>query len=237
MLAQRHIHLVDADYSVHLNDPKVAQTLAFYVRLVAGDRQVGAESAADSALEMKDFTDGNLGAVLMPDWKAQTFRQSAPGLAGKMRIIPLPRFDASDAPTGSYGGTLIGIPRACRQPDQAWKLIEFLYLSPEGLDDRKKLGILPPIPEDWDDPEYHQPDSYFGGQKALEVYADLARQMPAPESTPVSILALGTLRYCQSQAVARVQSRGTENLEHQCQVWLDEAAIDLRRRIEHARFE
>ena len=140
-------------------------------------------------------------------------------------------------PTASYGGTLIGIPRASPHPDQAWKLIEFLYLSPGGLADRKKLGILPPLPEEWDNSEYHQPDSYFGGQKTLELYVNLACQLPPARLSTASALALGTLRYCQSQAVSRVQSRGSDGLEHQCQVWLDEAAIDLRRRIEHARFD
>jgi len=44
-------------------------------------------------------------------------------------MMPLPRFDSEDAPTSTWGGTMIGIPRASNNPDLAWKLIKLLYLA------------------------------------------------------------------------------------------------------------
>ncbi len=115
-------------------------------------------------------------------------------------------------------------------------MIETLYFSPQSLADRQKIGILPPLPEEWDKPEYHQPDPYFGNQKILEIYATLARETPAAENTPVTAMALGTLAYVQSKAVAWLQANGPAGFERQCQAWLDDAAVDLQRRIEHSRF-
>ena len=236
MLLQRHINLIDADNHIHLNDPKTAQTLAFYVQLVAGDRKIGAEAAAESGLEYNDLAEGNLCALFAPDWRIEFLKKYVPALAGKLRVIPLPRFDPADAPTASYGGTLIAIPRGCAHPDDAWNLIEYFYFSPAGLADRENLGILPPLPEEWDKPQYGQGDPFFGNQKVLELYSDLARQAPPIAITPVTGIALGTLSYVQSKAVGYTRSHGPVGLENQCQRWLDEAAVDLQRRIDHARF-
>lgn len=237
LLLQRHLNLIDADDRIHLNDPKVAQTLAFYASAVAGPDRIGADAAADSGMELKDLADGNFCALLTPDWKVQELQRYVPELGGKLRMIPLPRFEAGDAPTASYGGTFIAIPRASAHPDQAWKLIEFIYFSPQGLAARSKLGILPPLPGEWDRPEYHLPDPYFGGQRTMELFASLARQSPDVYATPVTGLALGSLSYVQSLAVQYVRTRGSRGLELQCQKWLDAAAIDLQHRIDHFRFD
>src|SRR6185437_15956501 len=198
-----------------------------------GERKINAEAASDSGLEQNDLEEGSFCAFLMPDWKAGFIRQYAPRVAGKLRVIPLPRFDPDDAPTASYGGSLMGIPRGCPHPDDAWHLIEFLYLSPQSLANRSKLGILPPLPELWDDPAYHQDDPFFGGQKLLEIYAQLAPQVPPAPTTPITGLALATLSYVQSTAVRYVEKKGPAGLEQQCQAWLDMAAVDLKARIEH----
>ena len=48
---------------------------------------------------------------------------------------------------------MIGITKACRNPDAAWKLIEFLYFSDEGLAARRKISdILPPVTSVWNEP-------------------------------------------------------------------------------------
>ncbi|HZL34062.1 MAG TPA: extracellular solute-binding protein [Tepidisphaeraceae bacterium] len=237
MLLQRHVNLVDPDGTVHINDPKVAQTLVFYVSLVSGEQRIGAEAPDDGGLEYNDIAQGNLCALLTPDWKISSMRQQLPGMAGKMRMIPLPRFDPGDAPTSSFSGTMIGIPRGARNPDESWKLIEFLYLSDAGLAERQRSGILPPLHEEWSRPEYHQSDPFFGNQKVMELYASLAPRVPVVYITPVMTMALGELSYVQSTAVHYARAHGPAGLEQRCQGWLDEAAADLRRRIRQARFE
>jgi ABC-type glycerol-3-phosphate transport system substrate-binding protein len=236
MLIQRHLNPIDAGGTIHLNDPRVAQTLAFYASMVAGPSCIAGEAPADTGLEYKDLTDGNLCAMLCPDWRAASLARHVPQLAGAWRLIPLPRFDPTDAPTASYGGTFIAIPRQTANPEAAWKVIEHLYFSPEALAEQRKLGVLPALPEAWNDSDYDQADAYFGGQKPMRIYADLAWQTPPVEITPSTLIALGTLSYVQSMAVAYASEHGTAGLEAKCQAWLDAAAVDLRRRIEHSRF-
>src|SRR5204863_8700150 len=115
-------------------------------------------------------------------------------LSGKVAMMPLPRFDPSDARTASWGGTMLGITRACPNPDLAWRLLEMLYLDHEAIEVRRHYSaILPPIRKYWADPVYHHPDPYFGGQKVMELYVELADELPPRYVTPFTLIAQGLL--------------------------------------------
>jgi ABC-type glycerol-3-phosphate transport system substrate-binding protein len=147
-------------------------------------------------------------------------------------MIPLPGFSADDARTASWGGTMIGITRTCRQPDLAWKLIESLYLDRSALDARQKsTGILPPIPEYWSSPVYHQGDPFYGGQKIDELYISLAGELPAAKMTAYTTTAQNYFTIAMNRAVGRVKASGGVGLEADCQAGLAEAQSRVERMI------
>jgi len=156
--------------------------------------------------------------------------------------MPMPVFEPTDAPTSTWGGTMMGFPRSCKNPDLAWKLMEFLYFSKEGIKQRQEsTEILPPIKPMWADPFYHQPDPYFGGQKASELYIELAPKIPpryVSFATPVATLALNEALI---RATAYVEEHGDhvdqKELEAQCRAWLADSARDLRARMDQWRFD
>src|SRR5688572_12274557 len=190
MLLQRHINVVDDFDRIHVADPRVAHTIAFYAQLVAGPGRISAESSGGPGVWAGDLIAGNVCAFVTPDWKTNDLRSYAPSLAGKMRMMPLPVFDEGDARTSTWGGTMVGIPRRCRDPEAAWKLIEFMYLSDRGLEVRRaRSDILPPLPEQYALPQYQQPDPYFGGQKVDALYAELATEIPPRYVSPVTVAA------------------------------------------------
>jgi arabinosaccharide transport system substrate-binding protein len=231
LLLQRHINIIDSSNKVHFTDPKVANTVAFYAQMVAGDHAIGADAAPAQGLWTRDLADGDVCAVLTPDWRAGDLEHSAPQLAGKVRMMPLPRFDPDDSPTSTWGGTMIGIPKATPHPQEAWKLMEYLYLSADGTRARFAGGsqILPPIPELWADPMFHQPDPYDGGQKVLELYTELA--------PPFSVEAQIALLLVLEKAEDYVQSSGPAGLETACQGWLKDAQAELQSRIDFGKFD
>jgi ABC-type glycerol-3-phosphate transport system substrate-binding protein len=176
--------------------------------------------------------------MFTPDWQAKDVRMYAADCAGKLRMMALPRFDPPDARTSTWGGTMIGIPRASKHPDEAWKLIESLYFSPAGMRARwQDSEILPPLPEEWDNPAYHHPDAFFGGQDVMGLYAQLADEIPPHYVTPATPLALAVLSAELNRAVGYVEEHGTARLEKVCQELLDDAANEIRRRIQQARFD
>jgi ABC-type glycerol-3-phosphate transport system substrate-binding protein len=238
MLLQRRINVVDNYDRIHVADPKVAATIAFYAQLVAGDRKIGAESSGGPGVWAGDVIAGNTCAFVTPDWKTNDLRGYAPSMAGKLRMMPLPVFDDGDARTSTWGGTMAGIPRRCKDPDAAWKLIEFMYFSDRGLEMRRAQGnILPPLIEEFAKPGYHRPDPFFGGQKVDELYAELATEIPERYVSPLTVAAQVAVGLVLGRAVDHVRERGPRGLEAACQNWLNEADRELRRRLQHGRWE
>ncbi len=238
MLLQRGINLVDQYEVIHINDRIVAQTVAFYAQLVAGPRRIGSESAGGSGMWTNDAIAGNLCAFITPDWRVFNLRAFGPQLVGKLRMMPLPKFEPTDSPTSTWGGTMVGITRNSHNHDQAWKLIEFLYLSQTGLEARQKVtSILPPVIDWWNQPIYHREDPLYGGQRIDELYVELARQIPPRYVSPVTTVAQTQLSVVVNRAISYIDNYGTEGLEAECQRWLDFAASDLRARIKHGRFD
>jgi arabinosaccharide transport system substrate-binding protein len=228
LLHQQHVELVGADLSPHLTDPAIAATLAWYARAVAGSEKIATDLNPAAGQSAADLVSGDICGLITPDWLVADLKQYGPDLAGKLHMIPLPRFSNSDAPTASWGGTMIGITRTCPHPDLAWKLIETLYLDPAALKVRQQAsGILPPIPEYWSDPVYHQPDPFYGGQKIDELYIQLAGELPDTRMTPYNAQAQILLAIALNRAVAKVRSGRSVGLESDCRQWLGAAQSQL----------
>jgi arabinosaccharide transport system substrate-binding protein len=240
MLLQRHLNPIQPNGQVTITSEKFVETLAFYIECVAGPTNIAAQSSATAGGLYSDLRDANICALFTPDWRIDDLKQNAPELAGKMRLMPLPIFEKSDAATATWGGTMIGIPKNSKHPEEAWKLLEFLYFSQQGIQARQKFSnILPPVTTVWDDPAYQRPDPYFAGQKIDQLYIDLTRQIPTRCVTPASALASGYLSRVIMNGSAFVQSHPSDHaaLVAACKSWLTDIQQDLQRRIEHGKFD
>ena len=239
MLLQRHINVLDDREQIHLTDPRVAQTMAFYAQLVAGPRRIAADATPGGNMWARDFARGDLCALVTPDWRSGYLKRHASDIAGRVAMMPLPVFDDGDAPTGSWGGTMAGIPRRCPDPETAWRLITHLFSSKQAVEPRwRTTMILPPVKELWREAVFHEPDPYYGGQRVGELYIGLAQQMPRRYVTPFTAVANAQLSRLLSRAVERVKDGVTsEALEAEIRVWLVDAAADLQRRIEYGKFD
>jgi arabinosaccharide transport system substrate-binding protein len=234
LLQQQHVNLVDQNYVVHMADDTTVKTLVWYTQAVTGPSCIGTDFNPAPGQNVRDLAKGEICGGITPDWMIAYLKlYGYSDLAGKLHMIPLPRFNPTDAPTASRGGTMIGITRACRNPDLAWKLIEMFYLDRTSLPYRQKLtSIIPPVPEYWSDPIYHQPDPLYAGQKINELYIGLAGELPTQYVTPYSIMAQNLLSVILTKSVAYARSNGPENLEPHCREWLQDGAKTLQRMIE-----
>ena len=238
ILLQRGINIIDDYDHIHLAEPKVAETIAFYAQMIGGPRAIGVESAGGMGVFATDLEDGNICALFTPDWRVAEIKSFAQKLSGKVRMMPLPKFDPEDTPTSTWGGTMIGISKSSPHTEEAWKLIEYLYLSETGLHARlKQTNIIPPVIEFWSDPAFHEADSFYGGQHIDELYIELARQIPARYVTSMSAIATSELGNVLTRAVRYARENGGPGLEAACSQWLAEAQRDLAERIKHGRFE
>lgn len=228
MLLQRGIQLLDADNRPHFTDLRVIDTVMFYAQLVAGPRRIAAEVSSGEGRWAVDLATGAIAAALTPDWRIAQLKAFAPDLHGQVRMMPLPRFDPTDAPTSTWGGTAIAIPRGTPDPEASWRLLYQLCLSPDAVTTRQRItGIGPALGEPLPLPP--RPDAYFGGQPIEALYAQLARVVPARQVTPYTALAMQALGAVVSRAADHADRHGTNGLREACRAWLADAERDVAR--------
>ncbi len=238
MLLQRHVNLVDDENRVFIDNPKVAQSVRFYAELVAGPKKIGDDFNPAPGQNYRDMANGEICGMITPDWSAGYMKIYGADLAGKVAMMPLPRFDPDDARTASWGGTMIGIPRRAKNPELSWRLIQALYLDHEAIDYRRKTNaILPPIRKYWSDAIYDRPDPFFSNQQVDRMYIELADELPPRYATPFTTVATGLLSDVLNRAAARINDGATNGLDEDIKRWLDESAKDLQRRISFGTFE
>lgn len=213
MLQQQRLELIDSSNHLHLTDPRVARTVAFYAGLVAGPDAIAAAVTPSSTLYVQDLADGHSAALFTPDWRIAYLRTN-PALIGKLAMMPLPRFEPSDAPTASWGGTMVAIPKNTANPQAAWELLKFLQLSPQAMTARAShTTILPAIRSAWNDPAWQTPDPLFAGQPIGTLYIELARQLPAQHANPYNLLVAQTLAGVLSSVELQVGKLSPAELE------------------------
>jgi arabinosaccharide transport system substrate-binding protein len=233
LLQQRHVELVDAHFTPHLTDPAVVDTLCWYARAAAGPTRIGTDPNPAPGGAAADLAAGDVAALVLADWAVADLERSQPSLAGKLAMVPLPRFDPTDARTASWGGTMAAIPRFCPDPDRAWSLIESTYLT-NAVQRYRSTGVLPPLPTLWADPAFHQPDPFFAGQRVAELYVQLAPELPARHTTPYTTTAQNLLAWVLDRAVSRARS-GNADLRPTVQTWLSDRQMQLQRLIDFDR--
>jgi ABC-type glycerol-3-phosphate transport system substrate-binding protein len=233
MLQQRHVELVDADGTPHLTDPAVVETLCWYARAAGGANQIGTDVNPAPGGAAADLAAGDVVALVLADWGVADLERFAPSLAGRLAMVPLPRFDPGDARTASWGGTMAGIPRFCPDPARAWQLVEATYLT-SAVDRFRATGVLPPVPAAWGDPAFHQTDPFFAGQRVTELYIGLAAELPPRHASAYTNTAQNMLAFVLDRAVSRARAGGTD-LEPAVRAWLADRQAQLQRQIDFDR--
>jgi ABC-type glycerol-3-phosphate transport system substrate-binding protein len=159
--------------------------MCWFIPLVAEPHKIADSVGFFSQAETKGIEDGYMLSYLCPDWRTQSFEQNAGHVSGKMALMPLPAVTIGSRPTSTWGGTMVGITKHCKDPDLAWQLAMFLYQDKAGVNARYTLtNILPPVRDQWQMPIFHKTSAYWSGQKPGDTYIKLANLVPPRHSSP-----------------------------------------------------
>ena len=235
MLLQRGVNLIDADGQLHLTDPRVLDTLVRYCTWCVGPNRIGVQPSEGNQAYAQDLGGEAVAAMIAPDWRVTYIRQYAPGLAGKLRLMPLPLWPDSTCRTSTLGGTAVAIPRNARDPEASWQLIERLYLGPAAIANGSSY-TLPAVRALWAaDPRIDEADAYYSGQRVRRLIATLADEIPARHVSPASSAAEVALGQVLIDAIGRLRSGGAADAAFRayCANQLVRAQDLVRRRIEH----
>jgi arabinosaccharide transport system substrate-binding protein len=172
-------------------NPAILAQLALWI---GGPERIAIDAPEFSAAGNQLRLDGTVIASLAPDWLAGVWKQDLPGLAGRVKLMPLPAWTPGGRRTTVIGGTMLGIPKSTPDFEAAWSFAKHLYLSQELAEDTfRGSHIITPVKTHWNLPIFDEPDPYFSGQPSGRVYLDLAPHVPARTSSPFNPAATAAL--------------------------------------------
>ncbi|MGF1771390.1 ABC transporter substrate-binding protein [Vibrio maritimus] len=97
----------------------------------------------------------------------------APETKGKWAVSNLP-----DGIYGSWGGSFLSIPTQSQHQDEAWKLIEFMTADRDSqLKHFETIAAFPANVTTYDDKLFDQEVEFLGGQKARQLFAEVANNI------------------------------------------------------------
>jgi ABC-type glycerol-3-phosphate transport system substrate-binding protein len=203
--------------------------MRWYVPLVAGKDRI-ASSLGGGQILTKAVEDGYLLCLIAPDWRSKMIENDIPRMKGKMALMPLPAVRKGERRTSTWGGTMIGITRRCKNPDLAWELALHLYLDKSELAQRfRESNILPCMREAWNHPAFAEPRPYWSRQPLGRLYAQLAPQVPFQYTSPFVVTAKAKLGEALTACVQYYQQRGENGFENFCRARLKQSADEVRR--------
>ena len=122
------------------------------------------------------FRSNRIAGAMMGAWLAGHLKNwLAPDTAGKWRAAPLPA-----GATASYGGSFYAIPRRAAHKAEAWAFVRFMTADKQQqVDSLRALDTFPALLAAQQDPVMSEPMPFLGGQKARELWRDIAAKVPA----------------------------------------------------------
>jgi multiple sugar transport system substrate-binding protein len=122
------------------------------------------------------FRNNRIAGAMMGAWLAGHLKNwLAPATAGKWRSAPLPA-----GATASYGGSFYAIPKRAAHKLEAWEFVRFMTADKQTqLASLRALDTFPALLAAQQDPVIDEPMPFLGGQKARELWRDIAAKVPA----------------------------------------------------------
>ncbi|MFL6700460.1 MAG: extracellular solute-binding protein [Vitreoscilla sp.] len=122
------------------------------------------------------FRSNRIAGAMMGAWLAGHLKNwLAPDTAGKWRSAALPA-----GATASYGGSFYAIPKRAAHKPEAWAFVRFMTADKQTqMDSLRTLDTFPSLLAAQQDPVMDEAMPFLGGQKARELWRDIAAKVPA----------------------------------------------------------
>ncbi|HEX6274743.1 MAG TPA: extracellular solute-binding protein, partial [Polyangiaceae bacterium] len=177
LLLQQGISVFDEAGNVNFDREETVDTILWYLRQMFGPERIAYDCGANivgGAVFNKALNDGLALFYVAPDWRTHSVRMEVPGVAGKMKLMPLPAWKRGGRRTSVWGGSGLAIAKNTKHPELAWKLAKFLYFDKSQLGPRfKHTNILPALKDAWGAPEFSEPQPFFSNQPVGALFAEL----------------------------------------------------------------
>lgn len=235
LMLQAGAQFFDDTGQPHLDTEASARTLASLVSWIAGPDRFCVDAREFTAGGDRMRVEGLVIASILPDWLAGTWKNYNPDLRGKVKVMKLPAWERGGRRTTVAGGTCLGITKAAPDFERAWSMAKQLYLSPTIAEAHfRSTCIISPVKAFWDLPVYHEPDTFFSGQKIGELYTAEAPNVPARFSSPYIALVeerMMTILVTLKALALERQRFDRDSLLPDARRLLEEAQTDIAQRV------
>ena len=237
LLLQRGGGFFNKTGELTIDDEVTYETMLWFVPLVTGADRIADNPAAEGQSFYKAVADGYVLSFLCPDWLTSKIEMNLPQLHGKMALMPLPAVEPGGRRTTARSGTMLGITTSTTDPEQAWELAKFFYFDPEQTGIRfRTTNTIPPNRDAWDHPAFHEPRSYWSGQRIGEIYIALADQVPTQYSHPFQEIAATKVAQVIASSCAYYREHGEAGFEAFVREQLNKSARTVRLQMNRNRF-
>ncbi|MBN1404757.1 MAG: carbohydrate ABC transporter substrate-binding protein [Opitutales bacterium] len=237
--------LIDDYDRVHMNSPAVANVLAKLASWAAREDKLTADIPVFTAAAAQPLLKGQALSWLCPDWRVANMYDMAPGLAGKVKLMPLPAWEEGGRRTSVLGGTMLGLPKVTRggaeTAEAAWQFARNLYFSKETAEYLfRETGIITPIKDYWTLPVFDEKSDFFCGQRFGRMYIEQAPNVPIRSSSPYLHQCCEELLSAYTRLISYAQehdARDMESLQSEAARLLDIAAKNVQLAVDRGTFE
>jgi len=132
-----------------------------------------------SALE-SSIKSGTAAVLPWPTWFGGIIEGLVPEEAGKWKVRLPPAVRRGGATTATVNSTHLAVAGSSKHQAAAWSFVEFALTRPASqVAIYRGKGIAPALIAAYDDPVFHEPSAFFGGQKKGEIFLQ-ALKTPSP---------------------------------------------------------
>ena len=213
-----------------MDNEAAVQAMHWYVPLVAGQHPIGKDiGGVSSQFLTQAVENGYLLCMLCPDWRCRLIEEDMPRLKGKMALMDLPSAAPGGPVTSTWGGTMLGITKHCKDQELAWELAKYFYTDPAQLEERyRTLEIIPPFKGAWNLPVFQEPHPYWQDQKIGARYIALAPQVPFQYTSPAIVTAKNKLSEAMVACIQYYNVHGESGFEPFIRARLGRSANEVR---------
>ncbi|MFJ3928444.1 ABC transporter substrate-binding protein [Streptomyces sp. NPDC090022] len=129
---------------------------------------------------MASLKEGTAAVLPMPTWFGGIIEEQVPEQAGKWKVRLPPPVRRGGSSAATVNSTHLAVAGSSPNQAAAWSFVEFVLTRPASqVRIYRGKGIAPALMKAYDDPVFHEPSAFFGGQKRGEVFLD-ALKAPSP---------------------------------------------------------
>ncbi len=176
-LAQMGGSLFDENGKVSFNSPEGIQAVTLMKKII--DSGIAADIGWWTPEFFNSFKTGQVASYMQGVWLGGQIKENAPDTGGKWGVFPLPAVTAGGIRAAVNGGSNLAIPTKAKNPEAAWKFIEFALTKKESqLQMYKNYNIFPALVPSYSDPVFNEANAFFGNQKTSEVFIKIQEEIP-----------------------------------------------------------